>query len=124
MKKLYILLTIIGFIAPNIFVLMETMETGNILLWANPWATLDGMFANRISTAFVVDLLMVVLVFFIWSFIEARKYQIRQVWIIWLLTLVFGMAGAFPLFLYLRENKKASISIDGQSKYGYTRISN
>ena len=99
-------MAILGFIAPNIFVLMETAETGNFLLWTHPGATLSGMFANRISTAFAVDLLVVVFVFFVWSFIEAKKYQIRQVWFIWLLTLLFGMAGAFPLFLYLRENKK------------------
>ena len=105
MKKLYLILAIIGFIAPNIFVIQESLATGNILLWLDPAATMSGMFANRIATAFMVDLLIVVIVFFIWSWYEAKKYKIKKVWIIWILTMLFGIAGTFPLFLYLRENK-------------------
>ncbi len=106
MKNTYLLLAILGFIAPNIFVVFESIETGNILFYTNPMATIDGMFANTISTAFMVDLLFVVLVFFIWSYHEAKKYHIKRVWLIWVLTLLFGIAGAFPLFLYLKEKSK------------------
>ena len=106
MKNLYLILAIIGFIAPNIFVAMESVETGNILLWLDPKATIDGMFGNNISTAFIVDLLVVVLVFFIWTYHEARKHKMKNVWIIWVLTMLFGIAGTFPLFLYLRESRK------------------
>lgn len=117
MKKFYLFLSIIGFIAPNILVYMVSVETGNILLLLNPSATVAGMFANRISAAFIVDLHVVVLVFFIWSYTEAKRYGIKNVWIIWLLTLLFGMAGSFPLFLYkiegmrhkkIRKEKKSS----------------
>ena len=107
MKKVYLLLAILGFIAPNIFVVRESIETGNILFYTNPMATMHGMFANTISTAFMVDLLFVVLVFFVWSYHEAKKYKIKRVWLIWILTLIFGIAGAFPLFLYLKERSKA-----------------
>lgn len=106
MKKGYLFLAIIGFIAPNIFVLRESFETGNILLYTNPMATFEGMFANAISTAFMVDLLFVVMVFFIWSYYEAKKHGIKRIWFIWILTLLFGIAGAFPLFLYLKEKSK------------------
>ncbi|MBT8307680.1 MAG: DUF2834 domain-containing protein [Maribacter sp.] len=106
MKKGYLFLAIIGFIAPNIFVLRESFETGNILLYTNPMATIEGMFANTISTAFMVDLLFVVMVFFIWSYYEAKKHGIKRIWFIWILTLLFGIAGAFPLFLYLKEKSK------------------
>lgn len=106
MKKIYLLLTVLGFIAPNIWVAVESYETGNILLWLDPAATLNGMFNNRIATAFIVDLLFVVVAFFIWTYYEARKLQMKNVWLIWLLTMLFGMAGSFPLFLYLREKQK------------------
>jgi len=105
MKKFYLILAIAGFIAPNIFVAIESIESGNILLWFHPKATMNGMFANNISTAFIVDLLVVVLVFFIWTYQEAAKNKIRNIWVIWVLTLLFGMAGTFPLFLYLRGQK-------------------
>jgi hypothetical protein len=106
MKNLYLILALIGFIAPNIYVAMVSIETGNILLWLDPTATLNGMFGNDISTAFILDLLVVVFVFFIWSYYEAKKYTIKNVWIIWVLTMLFGLAGTFPLFLYLREKSK------------------
>jgi len=111
MKTLYITLTILGFLGPNIFVTIESIETGNILLWLNPANTIEGMFANRISTAFVVDLLLAVVVFFIWTYKESEKFNMKKPWIIWALTMLFGMAGTFPLFLYLRESKMEKISV-------------
>lgn len=103
MKKVYLVLTIIGFILPTIFVAIESVETGNILLYANPISTIDGMFANRISSIFAIDLFFAVFVFFIWSYSEAKRYNIKSLYVVWLLTLLFGMAGGFPLFLYLRK---------------------
>jgi len=107
MKNIWLFLAIFGFIAPNIFVFQESLETGNILLYANPNATVAAMFANTISTAFIVDLLFVVMVFVIWTYGEAKQFGIKKVWIIWLLTMLFGIAGAFPLFLYLKERVRS-----------------
>ena len=103
MKKIYLLLAIIGFVAPSILVVMESYETGNILLYADPLATIQGMFNNRISSIFSIDLLFTVLVFFIWSYSESSKKRIKGVGYVWLFTMLFGLAGGFPLFLYLRE---------------------
>jgi len=105
MKKIYFVLAIIGFIIPNIFVAIESVETGNILFWLDPTATIHGMFGNRISTAFILDLLVAVLVFFIWTNHEGKKCGMKNIWKYWLLTLLFGMAGTLPLFLYHREEK-------------------
>ncbi len=103
MKQLYLLLSIIGFVLPNIWVAKVSAETGNFLLWLNPKATFTNMFANDISSAFAVDLLFVVMVFFIWSYREAHKRGVRKVYYVWAATMLFGLAGGFPLFLYLRE---------------------
>ena len=99
MKKIYLILAIIGFIVPNIFVAKESIETGNILLWLDPQATIKALFGNTISTAFILDILAVLLVFFVWTYKEAKKLGIKNVWLIWLLTLLFGLGGPFPLFL-------------------------
>lgn len=98
MKNIYLILAVLGFIIPNIFAVQETIASGNILLWTNPMATFQGMFANRIATTFVVDLMIVVLVFFVWSLQESKKYQIKNLWVIWALTMFFGLSGAMPLF--------------------------
>jgi hypothetical protein len=108
MKKVYLLLTIIGFILPSIFVFMESVETGNILLYADPITTFESMFANRISGIFALDLLFAVLVFFIWSFAESKKLGMKGIGWIWLLTMLLGLAGGFPLFLYRRELRKTA----------------
>ncbi|PKV52571.1 uncharacterized protein DUF2834 [Aquimarina sp. MAR_2010_214] len=103
MKRVYLIAAIIGFIVPTFFVVIESIATGNILLYTNPLATFNGMFANRISSIFAIDLLFTVLVFFIWSYKQSKKHKIKPVYVVWLLTLLFGLAGGFPLFLYLRE---------------------
>jgi hypothetical protein len=108
MKTIYLLLSAVGFIVPTIFVSIESFETGNILLYTNPLATINGMFANRISTIFMIDLLMVVMVFFIWSYSESKKYEIKRIGVVWLLTMLFGLAGGLPLFLYLKEKTVAN----------------
>ena len=103
MKKLYLALSVTGFIVPNIFVAIESVKTGNVLLWLDPAATIQGMFGNRISTAFIIDLLLVVLTFIIWTNLEGKKYGMKNVWKYWVFTLLFGMSGTLPLFLYERE---------------------
>ncbi len=109
MKKLYLVLTIAGFIAPSILVAVESFETGNVLLYGNPAATFEGMFANRISSIFAMDLLFSVLVFFVWSFIESKRVELKGVGWLWLITMLFGLAGGIPLFLYIREVRLESL---------------
>lgn len=111
MKTTYLLLAILGFIAPNIPVVKESYETGNWLFWLDASATLNGMFANTISTAFIIDLLAVVLVFFIWSYHESKKYGIKRVWLYWIITMLFGLGGTLPLFLYVRETQKSNYQV-------------
>ncbi|MFY0674795.1 MAG: DUF2834 domain-containing protein [Bacteroidia bacterium] len=105
MKKstIYLILAILGFIAPSILVAMESIETGNILLYANPVATVEGMFANRISSIFLIDLLFAILVFIYWTYNEAKTHKIKNIWHVWLLTFLLGFAGGFPYFLFLRQ---------------------
>ena len=105
MKNTYRLLSLIGFVLPNIWVVKVSIETGNFLLWWNINTTFSEMFANDIASAFVVDLLFVVVVFFVWSYHQAKKHKIPKLGLVWVLTMFFGLAGAFPLFLYFREQR-------------------
>lgn len=108
MKNTYLFLAIIGFVAPNILVAMESFETGNIMLYANPMATIEAMFANRISSIFIIDLLIAVVVFFVWTHDESKKQHMNHPWKLWLITMFFGLAGALPLFLYWKESNRLS----------------
>ncbi len=106
MKKTYLILTIIGTILPNIFVILEGIKSGNYFLYTNIIDTFNGMFANHISSAFITDLLFIVILFLIWSYKEAKQHTIKRLPFIWLYTFVFGIAGGLPLFLYIREKNK------------------
>ena len=103
MKKLYLVLTIIGTILPSIFVVAEALKSGNYLLYTHPIDTFNGMFANHISSAFVTDLLFIVILFLCWSFRESRRHKMSHLYVFWLYTFAFGIAGGLPLFLYFRE---------------------
>ena len=67
------------------------------------------MFANDIAAAFMIDLLFVVLLFLIWSWREAKKYRMKDWWQACLFTFLFGLAGAVPFFLYLRERQREKL---------------
>ncbi|HEY3430309.1 MAG TPA: DUF2834 domain-containing protein, partial [Cyclobacteriaceae bacterium] len=60
-------------------------------------------FGNRIAAAFVTDLLFVVLVALIWIVMESKRLKMKNSWVYVVLTLLFGLAGPLPLFLYQRE---------------------
>jgi len=109
MKRTYLLLTIIGTILPNIFVALESFNSGNFLLYFKPIDTFNGMFANNISSAFIVDLLFIVVLFLIWTYQESQRYKLKHTYWVWAYTFAFGIAGGLPLFLYLRETNKKTI---------------
>jgi hypothetical protein len=105
LKRLYTSLVVVGYVSANWFVLQVSIDTGNVLLWTHPLETMAGMFANRIATAFAVDLLITALVACIWFHAEGTRLGMRRVWSYWLLTLAFGLAGTLPLFLLHREQR-------------------
>lgn len=106
MKKLYLWLAILGFCLPNSLVLLESIETGNVLLYLDPLHTFSEMFANRIASIFAIDLLFGVLVFFLWSYQVARRRDIKGIGFVWVATMLFGFAFGLPWFLYLLEKRK------------------
>lgn len=105
MKTNYLFLTVIGTILPNIFVIQESLASGNYLLYTYPLDTIQGMFANHISSAFITDLLFIVILFLIWSYKESKRLNMKYTYLIWIYTFALGIAGGLPLFLYFRESK-------------------
>ena len=76
------MLTILGTILPNIFVVRESIMSGNILFYAHPLDIFKAMFGNNISADFIVDLLFIVLLFMVWSYKESKKLEIKGIrWI-------------------------------------------
>ena len=105
MRKTYLILTVIGTILPNIFVIRESLSSGNYLLYTRPLDTVQDMFANDVASAFVTDLLFIVILFLVWTYREAKRLNMKRIWLVWVYTFALGIAGGLPLFLFLREKK-------------------
>lgn len=103
MKKIFLILAVLGFIIPTYLVIVESIESGNILLYSKPIETINKMFANRVASIFSIDLLFGVFVFFIWTYIDWTK-ELKRLFFIWGVTLLFGFASGFPLYLYFRHD--------------------
>ena len=96
-KTLYLVLLLVGIVVPMSAFL--------------PWATVHGLharlfaqelFANRVSTAFVLDLLLTALcvIYLAWR----ERGSVRLWWAPIVATLLLGVSAGLPLLLYLRED--------------------
>jgi len=66
-------------------------------------------YVNPASAAITNDILVVVVVFLVWSFIEARRLSMAYWWVYVVLTFTIAIAFALPLFLLNRERRIAEI---------------
>lgn len=105
LQGVYLSLAAVGYVLTGIPMLMESARSGNILFWTRPLRTTSELFTNLTTTAFALDLVVVVLVALIWMTREAHRVRVGKVWVFWVLTLLFGLGGTFPLFLYFRERR-------------------
>jgi hypothetical protein len=99
-KNIYLILAIIGFIAPYYFFLKMPAEDGfNLPLLIQPF------FANNFMKGAAMDLTISVIVFWSYVFIESNKLKMKNPWVYLLATMLVGLSFALPLFLYFRERK-------------------
>ena len=110
MQRVYLALAVVGYLAPGIPMLIESTRSGNWLFWLNPRLTTSELFANLTSAAFALDLMAVVVTALIWMTREAHRVGVGRAWRFWVLTLLFGLGGTLPLFLYMRERRLGTAS--------------
>ena len=96
-KNIFLVLTIIGFIAPYYFFLQVREFDLNTVF--------QQFAASKILSGIAADLLISVIVFWFFMFTEARKLEMKNAWVYFLATLLVGLSFALPLFLYYREVK-------------------
>ena len=99
-KYIYLILAVIGFIVPFYFFFQFITANGlNVAL------LFKELFANNISTFFAADLIISIIVFWVWVLAEADRLQMKNSWAYILASMFVGLSFAFPLFLYFREQK-------------------
>jgi len=101
MKRVYLVLAIVGLVAPYYFLIQFMAAHGlNLGLLA------EQLFATSISTFFAVDLMITAIVFWVWSNREARHHAIGNWWLFVVATLTIGPSFALPFFLFVRESRR------------------
>ena len=97
-KNIFLALAFIGLFVPYYFLFKFLGAKGfDISL------LVQQLFANDISTFFAIDLIISIIVFWIYMFVEANKLQMKNSWLYLLASLTVGLSFALPLFLYFRE---------------------
>ena len=99
-KNIFLILAIIGFIAPYYFFVQVPPESALDLP-----ALVQPLFANNFMKGVAMDLTVSVIVFWVFVFIESNRLQMKNPWLYLLATLLVGLSFALPLFLYFRERQ-------------------
>ena len=98
MKKLYLILAIVGAVLPYAFFVQHFSSEGVSLT-----GFMAALFANPAAGGFTADLLFTSLVFWVFMFQQrSRKKGPRPILFI-VLNLFIGVSCAFPAYLYARE---------------------
>ncbi len=98
MKKLYLLLAIIGAIVPYIFFFQFFQTEGlNIPVF------ISALFVNGAAGGFSADLLLTSFVFWLFMFQQDKGSSGPKPYIFIVLNLAIGLSCAFPAYLYARE---------------------
>ncbi len=101
MKKLYLLLAIIGAIVPYIFFIQFFQAEG-----VNLAVFVSGLFVNGAAGGCSADLFLASFVFWIFMFQHARKSEGPKPYLFILLNLTIGLCCALPAYLYARERQQ------------------
>jgi Terpene cyclase DEP1 len=97
-ERLLLILTVVGFVVPNVFLGIYFAEEGSDLSgYFSLWT------ASVPSTQLLVDLGIAALAFFIWAAVEGPRAGIRRWWLCYPATMLVGLCFGLPLFLWMRE---------------------
>lgn len=99
MKRLYLLLAIVGAIVPYIFFIQFIRVEGFSLL-----AFVEALFVNGAAGGFSADLLITSFVFWLFMFVQQSRSKGPKPYLFIILNLAIGLSCALPAYLYAREN--------------------
>jgi hypothetical protein len=100
MKRLFLVLAVVGFVLPYYFFVSFLMDNG-----LDVQLLVSQLFANDISAFFAIDLIITAIVLLLFVHQESQRLQVRNWGLYVVATLLVGPSFAFPLFLYVRSGK-------------------
>lgn len=69
-----------------------------------------GLFANGAAGGFAADVLVSIMVFWVWSWHDARQHHVAAWWLVLPAGACVGLSLALPLYLYLRHGHAVAAS--------------
>jgi hypothetical protein len=97
-ERLLLILTVVGFVVPNVCLVIFFAEDGSgIGHYFSLWT------ASTPSTQLLLDLTIAALAFFVWAAVEGPRAKIKRWWICIPATFLVGLCFGLPLFLWMRE---------------------
>ncbi|EFO29048.1 conserved hypothetical protein [Roseibium sp. TrichSKD4] len=98
LSTFYLCMAVVGTVVPWVFFASFFASKGlDIPLF------ILSLFGNAASGGFSADVLISILVFWIWSFVDARQLGISQWWLVLPAGCFVGLSCALPLYLYFRQ---------------------
>ena len=98
-KNFYLICAILGTLIPWLFFGQFFATEGfDIPLFVR------SLFANGAAGGFSADVLISIVVFFVWSYADAQKHKIKNWWWVIPAGCTVGLSLALPLYLYLRTD--------------------
>lgn len=98
LKNFYALMAVIGTILPWYFFGTFIAANGlDIPLFVS------SLFVNGAAGGFTADVLISALIFWVWSYIDANRNEVKNWWVVLPTMTLVGLSLALPLYLYLRE---------------------
>ncbi len=98
MKKLYLVLAIVGAVVPYAFFIQFFLSEG-----INLGAFVRALFANPAAAGFTADLLLTSAVFWLFMFQQRSRKKGPSPAVFIVLNLLIGLSCAVPAYLYVRE---------------------
>lgn len=102
MRPFYAAAAIIGTILPWLFFANFFAANGIDIA-----GFVRGLFANGAAAGFSIDVMLSIVVFWVWSWFDARQQGIARWWLVLPAGCFVGLSLAMPLYLWLREGRTA-----------------
>ncbi len=100
MKKVYLLLSVVGAIVPYLFFFQFIKAEGlNIPVF------ISALFVNGAAGGFSADLLLTSFVFWLFMFQQVKESSGPKPYLFIVLNLTIGLSCAFPAYLFAREKR-------------------
>lgn len=99
-------LALIGTWRQNIAFMQEAgvaLVDGFVAFW-------PALLVNRATTSITIDIFVLMFAAVVWMVLEARRLQIRHVWLYLFFGMTIAISVTFPLFLAARERRLAELS--------------